>query len=450
MPNFWACFASAAMASSLACVLGAPPLRASSIAASHFAHLSNATLPSAKEWYWLYTPSTSRTLWFSARSATKRSTPSAAMWVRAVRRMSCTVKCSMSSSGRRSNATFSVSGLMWPKRFRLGTPPFMWISRRGGNRYSLLHENTWTSSSHRRTGAASGMSMDWFIFVRDGCSDQTPRSRSNSVHRADSNSIFRTHRASSSHTASSFWRPKLGVSCMALANAATPSRFSQRCLEPSKPPAFGDLEARDRVGIDPAALHGEVEHAEEVAQRIVGHGRRACIEDAGEHLGDVQRPDLRHAQLADRRLDVAADDAKHDLGVFVGLGDVAVVPGLREGGHGDLLMGLEPLCALLGGHLHPLLDACPALARRFTGVLERQVWVAAEHLLSGAAAEAVAKNPGSLALECSGGGGNEGQASTDATVHGAGVEPGPQRLVGDAFSLSHSAISTAIYEEPVG
>src|SRR6218665_32380 len=79
------------------------------------------------------------------------------MWVRAVRRMSCTVKWWMSCRGRGRNATFSVSGLMWPKRFRLGTPPFMWISRRGGNRYSLLHENTWTPSSHRRTGAASGV-----------------------------------------------------------------------------------------------------------------------------------------------------------------------------------------------------------------------------------------------------------------------------------------------------
>src|SRR6218665_2598527 len=102
------------------------------------------------------------------------------------------------------------------------------------------------------------------------------------------------------------------------------------------------------------------------------------------------------------------------------------------------------------GPAHGLLDGRPGLARRFTGVRERQVWVAAEPLLSGAAAEAVAKNPGSLALECSGGGGPEGQAATDATVHGAGVDPGPQRLVGDAFSLSHSAISTAIYEEPVG
>lgn len=32
-------------------------------------------------------------------------------------------------------------------------------------------------------------------------------------------------------------QPKFGVSCMALANAASSSRFSQRCLETSKPPA---------------------------------------------------------------------------------------------------------------------------------------------------------------------------------------------------------------------
>src|SRR6218665_817133 len=119
MPNFWACFASAAMASSLACVLGAPPLRASSIAASHFALLSNPPLPSPKKSSWLYPPSTSRTLWFSARSATKRSTPSAAMWVRAVRRMSCTVKCSMSSSGRGGNATVSGARPRWAERVAL-------------------------------------------------------------------------------------------------------------------------------------------------------------------------------------------------------------------------------------------------------------------------------------------------------------------------------------------
>lgn len=73
-------------------------------------------------------------------------------------------------------------------------------------------------------------------------------------------------------------------------------------------------------------------------------------------------------------LNVAAEDAQHDLGVLVGLGDVAVVPGLREGGHGDLFMGLEPFCAFLGGHVHALLDACPVLACRFAGVLEQQVW----------------------------------------------------------------------------
>lgn len=80
------------------------------------------------------------------------------------------------------------------------------------------------------------------------------------------------------------------------------------------------------------------------------------------------------AQLADRRLDMAAEDAQHDLGVLVSLGDVAVVPGLREGGHGGLLLRLEPFGALLGGDVHSLLDACPVLACRFAGVLERQVW----------------------------------------------------------------------------
>lgn len=97
-----------------------------------------------------------------------------------------------------------------------------------------------------------------------------------------------------------------------------------------------------------------------------------------------------------------------------------------------------------------MLDACPVLACSLAGVLERQVGVAAEHLLSGSAAEAVAKNPGCLALDCPGGGGHEGQTAADATVHGADVESGLQRLVGDAFSLSHSAISTAIHDEPVG
>jgi len=71
-------------------------------------------------------------------------------------------------------------------------------------------------------------------------------------------------------------------------------------------------------------------------------------------------------------------------------------------------MGLEPFRAFLGGHVHALLDARPVLARRFAGVLERQVWVAAQYLLSGSTAEAVAKNPGGLALECPGGGGHEG------------------------------------------
>lgn len=71
------------------------------------------------------------------------------------------------------------------------------------------------------------------------------------------------------------------------------------------------------------------------------------------------------AQLVDRRLDMAAEDAQHDLGVLVSLGDVAVVPGLREGGHGGLLLRLEPFGALLGGDVH----SCPVLACRFAGVL---------------------------------------------------------------------------------
>ena len=44
-------------------------------------------------------------------------TPSAAMCVRAVLRMSCTVKCSTPSSGNRLRARFKVSGLMCWKRF---------------------------------------------------------------------------------------------------------------------------------------------------------------------------------------------------------------------------------------------------------------------------------------------------------------------------------------------
>nr|WP_068638625.1 hypothetical protein [Thauera butanivorans] len=48
--------------------------------------------------------------------------------------------------------------------------------------------------------------MDWFVLVREGCSDHTPRARSNSAHFADSSSILRTHSASSHVQRSSVMR----------------------------------------------------------------------------------------------------------------------------------------------------------------------------------------------------------------------------------------------------
>ena len=75
------------------------------------------------------------------------------------------------------------------------------------------------------------------VFVREGRSTQTALSRSNSDHFAESNSIFLTHSASINHTASSLRRPKLGVSRIDCASAASSSRLSQRSRETSVPPA---------------------------------------------------------------------------------------------------------------------------------------------------------------------------------------------------------------------
>ena len=63
------------------------------------------------------------------------------------------------------------------------------------------------------------------------------------------------------------------------------------------------------------ALEGVVEHPAHPAQHVVGHRRRAALDDGLQHGVDVTRLNVFERQLADVGLDVTLDAAAHDVRV---------------------------------------------------------------------------------------------------------------------------------------
>ncbi len=154
--------------------------------------------------------------------------PSAAKWVRAVRRRSWAVKCSRPCFTLPSATPIVLSQIWGNMRF---------CAFLAGNTQELPHPSRLSSSSHSTAMAGRGMSIAAFVLVRSAGRCHTAFSRSNSVHGASINSDFRTASNSSSLMVSSFSRLKPLAVFIAANSWINSASDSARSLDFSCPPA---------------------------------------------------------------------------------------------------------------------------------------------------------------------------------------------------------------------